>query len=137
MNYLEDMYDAVRMRKWCDDFQPLRSCIADRRGGEMIKDTISAVKEAEKQAAQTVSDAWTKSEELYRKSQKDAADIREQGRQDAHRVLADAHEAAVEKGRTDLADAEKKAEEEASELKKQAAPGTGKAVDAVVAALLE
>jgi vacuolar-type H+-ATPase subunit H len=103
----------------------------------MIKDTISAVKEAEKQAAQTVSDAWAKSEELYRKSQQDAADIREKGRQDAHRVIADAHEAAVAKGRTDLADAEKQAEEEASELKKGAASGTEKAVDAVVAALLE
>jgi vacuolar-type H+-ATPase subunit H len=103
----------------------------------MIKDTISAVKEAEKQAAQTVSDAWEKSEEIYRKSQKDAEDIREKGRQDAHRVLADAHAAAVAKGRADLADAEKKAENEAAELRKSAASGSGKAVDAVVAALLE
>lgn len=103
----------------------------------MIKDTISAVKEAEKQAAQSVSDAWTKSEEIYRKSQTDAAAIREKGRQDAHRTIAEAHEAAVEKGRSQLADAEKQAEKEASELKKNAASRTGSAVDAVVAALLE
>lgn len=103
----------------------------------MIKDTISAVKKAEKEASKVVSDAWVQSEEIFRQSQTDSADIREKGRQDARKVLADAHAAAVEKGNNDLKKAEKAAREEAGELKKNAASRTGEAVDAVAAALIE